>query len=78
MRRDLCDQITSELQGNDDYGDFDAVVINTLNEYAPLKKKYLRANDGPFMTKALQEAMMHRKKIRNRYTKSRTDDNLKA
>ena len=48
LRRDLCDQITSELQGNDDYGDFDAVVINTLNKHAPLKKKYLRANDGPY------------------------------
>ena len=76
--KDFCDPITSELQDNEDYGAFDAVIANTLNKHAPLKKKYLRANDGPFMTKALRKAMMHRKKLRNRYVKSRTEDNLKA
>ena len=30
------------------------------------------------MTKALRKAMMHRKKLRNRYIKSRTEENLKA
>ena len=35
------------------YGALDAVVTNTLDKHAPLKKKYLRANDGPFMTMAL-------------------------
>ena len=44
FRKDLCDQITSELQDNEEYGDFDAVVTNTLNKHAPLKKIYLRAN----------------------------------
>ena len=78
FRKDLCDQITSELQGKDDYGAFDAVVTNILNKHAPLKTKYLRANDGPFMTKALRIAMMHRKKLCNRYIKSRTEENLKA
>ena len=76
FRKDLGDKITSELQDNEDYGAFDAVVTNTLNKHAPLKKKYLRANDGPFMTKASRKAMMHRKKLRNRYIRSRTEDNL--
>ena len=39
---------------------------------------YLRANDSPFMTKALRKAMMHRKKLRNRYIKRRTEESLKA
>ena len=38
----------------------------------------MRANVGPFMTKALQKATMYRKKLRNRYIKSRTEENLKA
>ncbi len=78
FRKDLCDQISSELQDNEDYGAFDTVVTDTLNRHAPLKKKYLRANDGPFMTKALRKAMMHRKRLRNRYIKNRTEENLKA
>ena len=43
-----------------------------------LRQKYLRANDSPFMTKALRKAMMHRKKLRNRYIKRRTEENLNA
>ena len=78
FRRDLCGQISSELQDNEDYGAFDTVVTDTLNRHAPLKTKYLRANDSPFMTKALRKAMMHRKKLRNRYIKRRTEENLKA
>ena len=26
-----------------------------LNEHAPIKKKHVRANDGPFMTKAFEK-----------------------
>ena len=66
------------MQGEDDYDAFDAIVTKVLNKHAPLKTKYLRANDGPFMTKALRKAMMHREKLRNRCIKSRTEKNLKA
>ena len=55
FRKDRCDQISSELQDNEDYGAFDTVVTDTLNRHAPLKTKYLRANDSPFMTKALRK-----------------------
>ena len=54
------------------------MVTDTLNRHAPLKTKYLRANDGPFMTKALRKAMMHRKRLHNKYIKSRTDENHKT
>ena len=37
-----------------------------LNEHAPVKQKYVRANDGPFMTKALLKENMHRTELRNR------------
>ena len=54
------------------------MVTNTLNRPAPIKTKYLRANDGPFMTKALRKAMMRRKNLRSKYIKSRTEENHKA
>ena len=40
-----------------------------------LKTKYVRANDGPFMTKALRKAVMLRTQLRNRYNKERTPGN---
>ena len=33
------------------YTDFHDIYINILNEHAPLKRKYVRGNDKPFMTK---------------------------
>ena len=49
-----------------------------LNEHAPIKQKYVRANDGPIITKALRKENMHRTKLRNRYNDNRTKENLKA
>ena len=52
--------------------------MRVLNEHAPVKKKSIRANDGPFMTKALQKEHMHRTRLRNKYHNTRTDAHLKA
>ena len=41
-----------------------------------MKKKLVRANHAPFMTKSLRKAIMLRSKLRNRYNKSRTTKNL--
>ena len=46
-----------------------------LNKHAPLKKKYLRANDSPFMTKPLRKLIMNRSRSKNKYLKNRTVDN---
>ncbi len=52
--------------------------MGVLNEQAPVKKKSIRANDGPFMTKALRKEHMHRTRLRNKCNKNRTEENLKA
>ena len=49
-----------------------------LNEHAPINKKCIRANDGPFMTKALRKAIYTRTNLRNRYNKKRTQENWNA
>ena len=55
FRNHLFYMIAHELSENGDYGAFEAVVMAVLNEHAPVKRKYIRANDGPFMTKALRK-----------------------
>ena len=47
--------------------------LKILRKHAPLKQKYLRANQGPFMTKELQKAIMLRSKLRNRLNRLKTD-----
>ena len=70
--------VSFELSEIADYGAFEAGVMRVLNERAPVKKKAIRANDGPFMTKAFRKEHMHRTRLRNKYHKNRTDANLKA
>ena len=58
------------------YGDFEAVFfLKELNKQAPLKKKFLRHNNNPFMTKNLRKQMMVRSKLRNNYNKNRNYEN---
>ena len=49
-----------------------------LDKHAPCKKKYVRANDDPFMTKELRKANMKRTRQRNRLNKNRTNENWTA
>ena len=42
---------------------------------APLKKKYLRANESPFMTKQLRKMIMNRSRCKNGYLKNKTVEN---
>ena len=40
--------------------------------HAPIKKSYIRANQGPFMNKALQKTVMTRSRLRNKFLKNET------
>ena len=46
--------------------------LNVLNKFAPLKKKYLRANHSRFIKKELNKAIMQRSRLRNEYLKDKT------
>ena len=46
-----------------------------LNKFAPSKKKYVRANQAPFMNKTLQKAIMERTRLRNKFLKYKTVSN---
>ena len=41
-------------------------VVNVFNEHAPLKKRYVRANQAPFMNKKLSKEIMTRIRLRNK------------
>ena len=60
------------------FSEFNNRVETVLNEHAPMKKKCIRANDDPFMTKALRKAIFTRTKLRNRYNSNRTLENWNA
>ncbi len=43
----------------------DATLVELVNKHAPLKYKYIRANQGAFMNKDLRKAIMLRSRLKN-------------
>ena len=50
------------------------IFIEILNKHAPIKKKYLRANQGEFMSKKPDKAIMTRSRLRNKFLKEKSAD----
>ena len=56
------------------YDDFIKLVNRVLDRYAPQKKRYIRANQKPFITSELNKATMNRSQLQNRYLKLRPSE----
>ena len=68
-------EITQNNIGHSDFDLYKEVFLSILNKHAPIKQKYVRANQAPCMNKILQKAVMNRSRLRNRFLKNRTDEN---
>ena len=78
-------QLEIELRGFSDaslrsygacvYSQFEKAFVTVLDNHVPLKKKQLRFNHSPFMTKALRKAIMTRSRFKNIYNKKRSYEN---
>ena len=53
------------------------LFIKVLSKHVPLKKKYLRANQGRFVTKNLHRAIMNRSRLRNKFLRNKTETSRK-
>ena len=56
------------------YGNFEKVFLQVLDKHAPVKKKLVRANGVPYMTKALRKAIMRRSQLEKSFYKHRTTE----
>ena len=50
----------------------------TLDKHAPLKKRYVRANQSPFLNKKLSKEIMKRSHLKNKFLNTRSDTDRKA
>ena len=57
------------------YQPFEQGFLETLNECALLRKRFLRANHVPYMTKSLGKAITRRTELVSKYLKNRTIEN---
>ena len=67
----FCNELITMLNGFNGnvivYDIFEEVMVLLLNKYAPLKTKYVRANNAPFVNKTLSKAFMTRSRLRNKF-----------
>ena len=70
VHNELKEKLRSEEEI--DYSNFERIFLEVLNKHAPIKKKTVRANDKPFMTKALRKAIMRRSALKNKYVNQKT------
>ena len=54
---------------------FETEFLNALNNHAPQKKKVIRANHVPYMTKLQHKAIMKRSQLENKYLQNSSNDN---
>ena len=66
-----------KLQFIKSYKSFEQVFFEVLYQHTPLKKKFLRANHVPYMTKSLRKAIMRRSELESEFLKKRTIEKAK-
>ena len=52
-----------------------AISMNVLNKHAPRKKKIVRGNQMPFMTKDFPKEIIKKSRLRNRFSKNKSLEN---
>ena len=57
---------------------FENIFMLTLNKHAPLKTRYVRANNSPFMNNDIYKAIMVRSRLRNKYLNLKTEESKNA
>ena len=77
---DFSTKLNYKLQANDVkvYDSFEKIFLEVLNTHAPCKKKVVRANQKPYVTKKLRKAIMKRSYLENKYYKYRSEYGRKA
>ena len=74
--RDLRNNLNDDDTLDTNYNRFQKILYNViLDTHAPLKKKSLRANNSPFMTKQLLQMIMNRSRCKHSYHKNQTVGN---
>ena len=69
--------IVTATSNVDNFGVYKNTISNIFNRHVSIKKKYIRTNEAPFMSKELHKAIMERSRLRNKFLKHRTDTNKK-
>ena len=69
-------ELLQHLHFIDDYSTFEKIFASILNKHAPMRTKYLRGNNQPYLTKDLRKAIMKRSQFKNIAIKSKDPEDM--
>ena len=77
---DLKNNIIQMISENNDleFDQFKAALDEAIQRHAPLKKRYIRANQAPFINKKINKEMMKRSRLKNKFLNAKNDIDRKA
>ena len=75
FRKPLIDNLSNQIyvNNNDGFNRFCKIIIDTLNSFALIKNKFVRANQMPFTTKELSREIMKSSRLRNSFLRKKTE-----
>ena len=73
LRSELLQEFNSSNSDLTNFKGLQYTLKKALDKHAPLKKRYVRANQQNFMDKELNQAIMVRSKLRNKHLKSKSE-----
>ena len=74
--KNFKNEIRTKMQSIDKYETFEEKFLKVLNKHVPLKKKFIRANHVPYMTKNLRKVIMKRSQLENKYIRNSRVKNM--
>ena len=69
FRMDLLKELSLSKLKKGDFDKFKFIVNNLLESHAPMKEKYIRRNQAPFMNKSVRKAIKVRTQLLNKFRK---------
>ena len=75
FRQQLLEELNKSSVSVSNLAKFNACVLEVFNKETPIKKKFIRANEEPFMIRKLKKAIMIRSRLRNTFLKHPTNEN---
>ena len=78
FKDDLKRNLSADAENKRNFQQFQTTFLDVLEKHAPIKKRNIRANEVPYMTKTLRKAIMTRSRLQNRYHKLKTGESLQS
>ena len=75
FRNTLIEKMGEKNESELSLSEFIEINNEIVDNLAPVKKRYIRSNQAPFMSRALQKSFMTRSRLRNRFLENRTNVN---